>query len=883
MYKSVNDIRQEFLNFFQKKEHQIVSGSSLIPQNDQTLLFTNSGMNQFKNIFLGIEKPLFKRVATVQNCIRVGGKHNDLDNVGYTDRHLTFFEMLGNFSFGDYFKNDAIQFAWELLTDRNWFNLSKDRIWVTTHICDNESYDIWRNHIGVSKKHLVKIGSETNNFCDSDNFWKMGNVGPCGPCSEIFYDRGDDFDGAPPGINVTFGERYLEIWNLVFIQFNRHVDGCLSSLPMLSVDTGMGLERIASILQRVRNNYLIDIFKNLISAISKIIKIKDSIMNRSIYVLADHIRSCVFLIKDGVIPSNEGRGYVLRRIIRRAVRHGKKLGIKGIFLYKLIDPVMTYMKCLNNILNDQRDLMAQVLFNEEKLFENTLQKGLALLNAELIQLKQNTVLSGKVAFRLYSTYGFPLELTQDICHERNIHLDQSEFDCIMLKERISSKTLNRFSTVYEHIFPSNIASEFVGYHYLSYTSKIILLLQDNKLVNMINDASKESMIVLNITPFYGESGGQIGDIGYLKTGDATFKVTNTKKYGDIIIHIGIVNKGIMSVDEQVFAEVDSLRRKKISLNHTATHLLHAALLKVIGVHVTQQGSLVNDQYLRFDFAHYKSITTTQINEIEGIVNKQIWNNLSVTANNMSIESARKINAIMLAHKKYNQEVRVLRIENFSAELCGGTHAISTGEIGLFMITKEFGIGSGIRRIEALTKNEALFFIQQKKTLIEDIIKITNSNAVSVLDKIREFKLHCNKLEKEVKHFKNERELKKSLSLTKDVCYIKEISVLIKSINNNISLQSLCKITNHLRYHIKLGIIILLYNSTDQKKIHIIVNVSKDLIEFNRINALELVDYIIKDFGGKGGGRLDFAQVSVDNITTETTIIMRIHELLSSIL
>lgn len=878
MHKSIDEIRQEFINFFQKKEHQKISSSSLIPENDQTLLFTNSGMNQFKNIFLGIEKPIFKRVVTIQRCMRAGGKHNDLDNVGYTDRHLTFFEMLGNFSFGDYFKRDAIQYAWELLTSNNWFNLSKDKIWVTTHINDDETYNIWKKYIGISNERIIKIGNITNNFYKSDNFWQMGDSGPCGPCSEIFYDRGEAFSGSPPGYTGIIGERYIEIWNLVFIQFNRQINGSLTELPMLSVDTGMGLERITAILQNVSSTYLIDVFKNLILSVSKIMKINESINNRSLYVIVDHIRACAFLIKDGVIPSNEGRGYVLRRIIRRAICHGKKLGMKNMFLYKLITPLISHMQYFSNILFSQKNFIKKIIFNEEKLFANTLQKGLKLLETELNRLQGKKILNGDIAFRLYATYGFPLELTKDVCHARNITVDQILFDQLMLKEKKLSKKSNQFSVIFNNVLSCNIFSEFVGYDRLSCQSKVIGLLQNCKLVDTISLNQKGS-VVLDITTFYGESGGQIGDIGYLKTKSSIFKVLDTKKHGQTIIHEGLVTVGVINFGDQVFSEIDKSRRKKISLNHSATHLLHAALLKILGAHVVQKGSLVNNEYLRFDFSHYASLTEKQINIVENLVNQQIWNNLPIKSDTITVESALQQKIRMLSHKQYDQTARVLKIGDFSTELCGGTHAKYTGEIGLFIIIKEIGIGSGIRRIEAVTKNIALSVIQNKKILIQNIIQITHSDDNSVLHKIHKLKNFCNVLEKKIKYLTIKQNHHDSLSFIKDIRYIKNIPVLVKQVNN-IETQSLFNIMGYLKSYLKSGIIILINTTNNDCTHHIVVSVTKDIINVNHhINAIDLIHNFIHSLGGKGGGQSDFAQARINNVLTESTIIMKMNMLL----
>ncbi|WHL24929.1 MAG: alanine--tRNA ligase [Candidatus Blochmannia vicinus] len=879
MHKNIDNIRQEFLNFFKKKGHEIVASSTLIPNNDPTLLFTNSGMNQFKNIFLGIDKPLFKRVTTAQRCVRAGGKHNDLDNVGYTERHLTFFEMLGNFSFGDYFKHEAIQFAWELLTDSNWFNLSKNKLWVTVHISDSESYDIWIKQIDIPNEHVIRIGNNTDNFYDSDNFWQMGNIGPCGPCSEIFYDHGDQFQGCPPGSLKAFGERYVEIWNLVFIQFNRQSNNNLLSLPMLSVDTGMGLERIAAVLQGVHSNYSIDIFKKLISSISQIIKVSDDNTNRSLYVIADHIRTCSFLIQDGVLPSNEGRGYVLRRIVRRAILHGKKLGTKNIFFYKLVPPLIKHMQHLSDKLCEKKDFIEKILLNEEKLFEDTLKKGSKLLEKKLSLLKGN-ILNGEIAFHLYDTYGFPLELTKDICLRRGVHVDQMKFDQSMLTQKKHAKESNKFYITSKNISLCNISNTFVGYHEFTCRTQIIALFRINKPVNKIY-AEEEGIVILKNTPFYGESGGQVGDSGQLKTISSLFQVTNTKKYGQTIGHFGAVNSGVISIGEEVIAQVDQYKRKYISFNHSATHLLRAALCQVLGSDIIQKGSLVNDQYLRFDFYHHETMTTAQINTVENLVNKQIWSNFPITADMLPIETAKDSGVVMLINKQYEKIVRVIRMGNFSSELCGGTHAKSTGEIGVFVITKESSIASGIRRIEAVTNNAALSVIHQYKKLLQNIFSSTQSDNKHILSKIHEFRSRCQKLEKEIEHLRNKQAIHESISFIKEIYYIKDVQVLIKQVEN-MMLKPLTNLIDYLKRQLKSGVIVII-NISKNNKINVVIAVTKDLIENNRINALNLVRLIINTLGGKGGGKPHFAQVGINNIINTSKISTKIDYLLHNIL
>lgn len=884
MYKSISNIRQEFLDFFESKNHQIIKSSSLVPDDDKTLLFTNSGMNQFKNIFLGIDKPLFKRVSTAQRCVRVGGKHNDLNNVGYTERHLTFFEMLGNFSFGDYFKQDAIQFAWELLTDSNCFNLSKDKIWITVHINDDESYDIWSRKVGVSSRRIIKIGNDKNDFSNSDNFWKMGNIGPCGPCSEIFYDRGDNISGFLPGNSKICGERYIEIWNLVFIQFNLQINGELLLLPMLSVDTGMGLERITSILQGVSSNYAIDVFKNLIISICQVMKVTNVTVSRSLYVIADHIRTCVFLIIDGVIPSNEGRGYVLRRIVRRAVLHGKKMGINNIFFCKLVNSVIISMRHITDFLSINKDYIEEILFKEEKLFAETLSKGLELLEKKLLKLSSGNILDGETVFNLYSTYGFPIELTKDICFDRNIKIDQIGFDKIMLKQKEYTRKISQFYESYDWILPCNVANVFVGYQKLEYQSQVIGLFQNNNSVDIIS-VQENGVVILKETPFYGESGGQIGDSGELKTeSGAFFQVIYTKRYGQVIGHIGKMNCGILRKGDLVTAIVDRCKRKNICLNHSAHHLLRAALFETLGEHVIQKGSLINDQQLRFDFSHYEAMTIDQISTVENLVNHNIWSNVCILVDFMSLQKAKDSGAVMLLNKQYNEkELRVVRIGNFSVELCGGTHVARTGEIGFFIITKESSISSGIRRIEGVTGEMALSYVYHQKKLIQNISQVVHSDEKNLLSKIYKFKSNYRKLEREVENLTNNQVVQQSEFLIKEFFYIKDIQVLIKKFINMES-KLLFNIVDYLKSRLKSGVIIII-NYNKNNKIHLIVKTTKNLIENNRINALNIIHYIINIFGGKGGGQSDFAQagIDIDEIKKISTLISKIDSFLRKML
>ncbi|WP_254891084.1 alanine--tRNA ligase, partial [Cronobacter sakazakii] len=617
MSKSTAEIRQAFLDFFHSKGHQVVASSSLVPNNDPTLLFTNAGMNQFKDVFLGLDKRNYSRATTAQRCVRAGGKHNDLENVGYTARHHTFFEMLGNFSFGDYFKHDAIQYAWELLTGAQWFNLPKDRLWVTVYETDDEAYEIWEKEVGIPRERIIRIGDNKGAPYASDNFWQMGDTGPCGPCTEIFYDHGDHIWGGPPGSPEEDGDRYIEIWNIVFMQFNRQADGTMEPLPKPSVDTGMGLERIAAVLQHVNSNYEIDLFQKLIKAVANVTGATD-LSNKSLRVIADHIRSCAFLIADGVIPSNENRGYVLRRIIRRAIRHGNMLGAKDTFFYKLVGPLVDVMGAAGEELKRQQAQVEQVLKTEEEQFARTLERGLALLDEELAKLTGDT-LDGETAFRLYDTYGFPVDLTADVCRERNIKVDEAGFEAAMEEQRRRARESSGFGADYNAMIRVDGASEFKGYDHTELTAKVTALFVDGKSVEQVT-AGQQAVVVLDETPFYAESGGQVGDKGELKGNGFTFTVNDTQKYGQAIGHIGELASGVLKVGEGVKAEVDHARRDRIRLNHSATHLMHAALRQVLGTHVAQKGSLVNDKGLRFDFSHFEAMKPEEIRKVEDLVN-----------------------------------------------------------------------------------------------------------------------------------------------------------------------------------------------------------------------------------------------------------------------
>ncbi len=723
-----------------------------MPHNDPTLLFTNAGMNQFKDVFLGLDKRNYSRATTAQRCVRAGGKHNDLENVGYTARHHTFFEMLGNFSFGDYFKQDAIKYAWELLTGENWFALPKEKLWVTVYETDDEAFDIWANEVGVPRERIIRIGDNKGAPFASDNFWQMGDTGPCGPCTEIFFDHGDHIWGGPPGSPEEDGDRYIEIWNIVFMQFNRQADGTMEPLPKPSVDTGMGLERIAAVLQHVNSNYDIDLFRDLIASVAKVTGATD-LTNKSLRVIADHIRSCAFPVADGVIPSNENRGYVLRRIIRRAIRHGNMLGAKDTFFWKLVAPLIDVMGSAGDELKQQQAQVEQVLKTEEEQFARTLERGLALLDEELSKLKGDT-LDGETAFRLYDTYGFPVDLTADVCRERNIKVDEAGFEAAMEEQRRRARESSGFGADYNAMIRVDGASEFKGYDHLELNGKVTALFIDGKAVDSVS-AGQEAVVILDQTPFYAESGGQVGDKGELKGVGFSFAVSDTQKYGQAIGHIGKVASGTLKVGDAVQADVDEARRQRIRLNHSATHLMHAALRQVLGTHVAQKGSLVNDKALRFDFSHFEAMKPEEIRAVEDLVNAQIRRNLAIETNIMDIDAARASGAMALFGEKYDDRVRVLRMGDFSTELCGGTHAARTGDIGLFRITSESGTAAGVRRIEAVTGEGAMAILHAQSDQLNDIAQLLKGDSHNLGEKVRAALERTRQLEKELQQLKEQ--------------------------------------------------------------------------------------------------------------------------------
>lgn len=851
MSKSTAEIRQAFLDFFHSKGHQVVASSSLVPNNDPTLLFTNAGMNQFKDVFLGLDKRNYSRATTSQRCVRAGGKHNDLENVGYTARHHTFFEMLGNFSFGDYFKHDAIQFAWELLTGENWFALPKERLWVTVYETDDEAYEIWEKEVGIPRERIIRIGDNKGAPYASDNFWQMGDTGPCGPCTEIFYDHGDHIWGGPPGSPEEDGDRYIEIWNIVFMQFNRQADGTMEPLPKPSVDTGMGLERIAAVLQHVNSNYDIDLFRTLIEAVAKVTGATD-LGNKSLRVIADHIRSCAFLVADGVLPSNENRGYVLRRIIRRAVRHGNMLGAKETFFYKLVGPLIEVMGSAGEELKRQQAQVEQVLKTEEEQFARTLERGLALLDEELAKLQGDT-LDGETAFRLYDTYGFPVDLTADVCRERNIKVDEAGFEAAMEEQRRRAREASGFGADYNAMIRVDSASEFKGYDHLELNGKVTALFVDGKAVEVIN-AEQEAVVVLDQTPFYAESGGQVGDKGELKGAGFTFAVDDTQKYGQAIGHIGKLSAGALKVGDAVQADVDEARRARIRLNHSATHLMHAALRQVLGTHVAQKGSLVSDKVLRFDFSHNEAMKPSEIREVEDLVNAQIRRNLPIETNIMDLDAARAKGAMALFGEKYDERVRVLSMGDFSTELCGGTHASRTGDIGLFRIISESGTAAGIRRIEAVTGEGAMATVHAQSDRLNDIAHLLKGDSQNLGDKVRAVLERTRQLEKELQQLKDQAAAQESANLSSKAVDLNGVKLLVSELAG-IEPKMLRTMVDDLKN--QLGSTVIVLATVVEGKVSLIAGVSKDVTD--RVKAGELIGMVAQQVGGKGGGRPDMAQ------------------------
>ncbi|MCW6031987.1 alanine--tRNA ligase [Pantoea sp. JK] len=856
MSKSTAEIRQAFLDFFHSKGHQVVASSSLVPNNDPTLLFTNAGMVQFKDVFLGQDKRDYARATTSQRCVRAGGKHNDLENVGYTARHHTFFEMLGNFSFGDYFKKEAIAYAWELLTGEQWFKLPKERLWVTVYETDDEAFEIWANDIGVPRERIIRIGDNKGSAYASDNFWQMGDTGPCGPCTEIFFDHGDHIWGGPPGSPEEDGDRYIEIWNIVFMQFNRQANGTMEPLPKPSVDTGMGLERIAAVLQHVNSNYEIDLFAKLIKSVAQVTGATD-LDNKSLRVIADHIRSCAFLIADGVIPSNENRGYVLRRIIRRAVRHGNMLGAKEAFFYKLVAPLIEVMGAAGEDLKRQQKHVENALKNEEEQFAKTLERGLALLDEELAKLQGDT-LDGETVFRLYDTFGFPADLTADVCRERNLKIDEAGFETAMEQQRQRAREASGFGADYNNVIRIDAATDFKGYDHLELNATVEALFVDGQQVEQIS-AGQDAVVVLDETPFYGESGGQVGDTGVLAGQNAEFSVQDTQKYGKAIGHIGKLSSGQLRVGDRLHAQVDETRRARIRLNHSATHLLHAALRQVLGDHVGQKGSLVNDKYLRFDFSHFEAMKPQEIRQVEDIVNAQIRRNLAVETEIMDLDDAKQKGAMALFGEKYDQRVRVLTMGDFSTELCGGIHALRTGDIGLFRIQSESGTAAGVRRIEAVTGEGALAQVNAQSQQLLDVAQLVKANSSNLNEKVRGLVDHVRALEKELQQLRDQQAAQESASLSSKAVDVKGTKLLVSELSN-VEPKMLRTMVDDLKNQLTSAIIVLA--TVDDGKVSLIAGVTKDLTD--RVKAGELIGELASQVGGKGGGRPDMAQAGGTN-------------------
>lgn len=836
-----SEIRQKFLEFFESHGHAVVSSSPLVPGNDPTLLFTNAGMVQFKDVFLGQDKRAYVRAATSQRCVRAGGKHNDLENVGYTARHHTFFEMLGNFSFGDYFKQDAIRFAWDFLTVT--LKVPQEKLWVTVYADDDEAADIWLKEIGIDSSRLIRIDT-------SDNFWQMGDTGPCGPCSEIFYDHGSDVAGGPPGSPDAEGDRYIEIWNLVFMQYNRDSEGTLHPLPKPSVDTGMGLERISAIMQDVHSNYDIDLFQALIKAAARVTNTQD-LSNNSLKVIADHIRACAFLITDGVNPSSEGRGYVLRRIIRRAIRHGYRLGQKQPFFYQLVEDLAKVMGQAYPELVDARKRTKLILQHEEERFAETLEHGMQYLE---IALNRNIkVLDGETAFRLYDTFGFPLDLTADIARERGITIDNAGFDKAMERQREQARAANKF-TMEDGITYSGEHTTFYGYDALQHEGQIQAIYKQGSQVDSI-EAGDEAVIVLDQTSFYAESGGQVGDCGELTASNGAFAVADTQKIqAGVFGHKGTLSSGRFSMSDKVLAKVNPQARASTANNHSATHLLHAALRQVLGTHVVQKGSLVDANRARFDFSHHMPVTADELREIERLVNEQIRHNASVDTQLMPYDDAIKHGAMALFGEKYADEVRVISMDMFSVELCGGTHVSHSGDIGFFKIISESGVAAGIRRVEAITGKAAVDYVQQRETQLQEIASTLKTNPQEVTQKLTQMIDNVRQMEKELAGLKSKLASSQSDDLINQVCEVNGVKVLAVSLegaNAKTLRETLDKFKD------KLKSCILVLGATETGKVTLIAGVTADLTD--KVKAGELVNFVAIQVGGKGGGRADMAQ------------------------
>ena len=850
------EIRDAFLKYFESKGHTIVASSSLVPENDPTLLFTNAGMNQFKDVFLGGDKRSYNRATSSQRCVRAGGKHNDLENVGYTARHHTFFEMLGNFSFGDYFKHDAIKFAWEFLTVT--LRIPAEKLWVTVYASDDEAYDIWSKEVGVPVERIIRIGDNKGAPYASDNFWAMGDTGPCGPCTEIFYDHGADIWGGPPGSPEEDGDRYIEIWNNVFMQFNRTADGVLHPLPAPSVDTGMGLDRISAVMQHVHSNYEIDLFQHLLNAAAAATGTSD-MENKSLRVIADHIRSCSFLVSDGVVPSNEGRGYVLRRIIRRAIRHGNQLGQKQPFFHKLVKALAEVMGDAYPELYKNQAQIERVLLQEEEQFEKTLDKGIAVLEDALGKLSGKEV-PGKVVFTLYDTYGFPVDLTADIARERGLTIDQAGYEAAMAEQRARARAAGSFKVDYNAAGIDLPSSEFLGYSSLAEQGKVLALVKDGKKVERLIEGD-DGVVVLDRTPFYAESGGQAGDCGYLELGGNRLEVRDCQKQGASYLHVVRVLQGAVSIGDSFAAKVDANVRQATALNHSATHLMHAALRKILGEHVTQKGSLVDSERLRFDFSHFEAVSSEQLKAIEALVNDQIRANSAVATELCNMEAAKAKGAMALFGEKYGDTVRVLTMgDGFSVELCGGTHVNRTGDIGLFRIVSESGVAAGVRRIEAITGAAALALFDQVEALVDTAGRSLKASRDTLIDKLDVLVAQNRKLEKDLAALKTKLATAGSgdvLSQAVDIAGIKVLALNLEGADAKSLRDTADQFKN------KLGSAVVLLAAVEDGKVALIAGVTQDVT--NKVKAGDLMGYVAGQLGGKGGGRPDMAQGGGTNV------------------
>ncbi len=860
------EIRNAFLDYFAGQGHEVVSSSPLIPGNDATLLFTNAGMVQFKDVFLGSDKRNYSRATTSQRCVRAGGKHNDLENVGYTARHHTFFEMLGNFSFGDYFKEDAIRFAWTFLTET--LGLPKERLWVTVHHSDDEAERIWKETMGIDPERFSKL--------DEDNFWAMGDTGPCGPCTEIFFDHGSDVWGGPPGSPEEDGDRYIEIWNVVFMQYNRSADGEMTPLERPSIDTGMGLERIAAVMQGVHSNYEIDLFQNLLAATAEVVGTSDR-DNKSLRVIADHIRSCSFLITDGVTPSNEGRGYVLRRIMRRAIRHGNKLGAKGAFFYKLVAPLVKEMGEAYPELAKMQEQVERVLLKEEEQFARTLDKGLALLEEEIANLK-GTVVPGSAVFKLYDTYGFPVDLTADVARERELTIDMDGFEAAMADQRERARASGSFNVDYNDKLEIDAVTEFSGYELLEDRVEIEAIFKEGESVTELS-AGESGLVVMARTPFYAESGGQVGDTGQLVWDRGTFDVQNCTKEGKSHVHHGSLTEGVLKVGDQVNARVNKARRQAAALNHSATHLLHEALRRVLGEHVQQKGSLCNDERLRFDFSHFEAVTEEELKTVEQMVNEQIRANTSVDTEVMAIDEAKERGAQALFGEKYDDEVRVLSMGgDFSVELCGGTHAARTGDIAMMKIISESGVASGVRRIEAITGLAALNWFEESESLLGELGSMVKGSRDSLLEKFQALNDRSRSLEKEIERLNAKLAAAQSGELLSSALEINGVKVLATEVQG-VDPKSLRDMLDQLKNKLGSGVVVLAAH--DGEKVSLVAGVTKDLT--GQVKAGDLIRELATQLGGKGGGRPDMAQGGGTDIAALPQAIAAVPELVRAAL